>query len=412
MIYFTEMRAHLLLTTAGLLALSACETVPPPPPAPPADLIVAAADSVFWIRSDAEGIRVRGAPLVLAAVGGRLAELYVADDDQSFYDAVYVGQRLFKRDLITGDSLPLFADTLMRLLARSYASANPEERPLGATEQGSENPRTIASAEVFVIDVLGPWVSYEYRTDVDIVGGPSSHGSRRGVLDLRTGAASTLELLFGARATRSIVAEGRRQWSMLRDSIAVAGAHAPSLLAELDRLTFDARSFILGVQERAPRVRFALAQSGSEIATGAHELFPIAVDPPIWWPGVAETQPTEGELGERIWERPDYTLVARPAESRTARVAFALRDAGGTEWRLGSLPSPVLRVMWLDDSAVAPGTHEALTRAFNDAALYSGDTRVVSNPRRRRDAPSAFRYASLATPRPVTPRRHPPSIRR
>ena len=412
MIYWQEMRARLLLSAAGLLVISACETVPPPPPAPPAEFIVAAADSVFWIRSDADGIRVRGAPMVLAEVGGRFAELFVADDDQSFYDAVYVGQRLFKRDLITGDSMPLFADTLMRLLARGYASANPDERPLGAAEQGSENPRTIASAEVFVIDVLGPWVSYEYRTDVDVVGGPSSHGSRRGVLDLRTGAASTLELLFGPRATRLIVAEGRVQWRMLRDSIAVAGLNSPSLVAELDRLSFDARSFILGVQERAPRVRFALAQSGSEIATGAHELFPIPVDPPVWWPGVAETQPVDGELGERVWVRPGYTLVSRPAEAPSARAAFSLRDEGGTEWRLGSLPSPVLRVMWLDDSAVAPGTRDALTRAFNDAALYSGDTRVVSVPRRRGAAPSPFRFASFVTPVPTTPRRHPPASRR
>ncbi len=406
------MRAHLLLPAAVLLALGACETVPPPPPAPAAEFIVAAADSVFWIRSDADGIRVRGAPMVLAEVGGRIAELYVADDDQSFYDAVYVGQRLFKRDLITGDSMSLFADTLMRLLARGYASANPDERPLGAAEQGSENPRTIASAEIFVIDVLGPWVSYEYRTDVDVVGGPSAHGSRRGVLDLRTGAASTLELLFGANATRAIIAEGRRQWRMLRDSIAVAGANAPGLVSELDRLTFDPRSFILGVQERDPRVRFALAQSGSEIATGAHELFPIPVAPPVWWPSVAETQPLNGDLGERVWERSGYTLVARPAESPSARAAFALRDAGGTEWRLGSLPSPVLRVMWLDDSAVAPGTQEALTRAFNDAALYSGDTRVVSAPRRVRVAPSPFRFASYVSPVPTTPRRHPPAASR
>jgi hypothetical protein len=406
------MRARLLLSAAGLLAIGACETVPPPPPAPAAEFIVAASDSVFWIRSDADGIRVRGAPMVLAEVGGRFAELYVADDDQSFYDAVYVGQRLFKRDLITGDSMPLFADTLMRLLARGYAAANPEERPLGLAEQGSENPRTIASAEVFVIDVLGPWVSYEYRTDVDIVGGPSAHGSRRGVLDLRTGAASTLDLLFGPRATRDIVAEGRRQWRMLRDSIAAAGSNAPSLLAELDRLSFDPRSFILGVQERDLRVRFALAQSGSEIATGAHELFPIPVEPPVWWPGVAETQPMNGELGERVWERAGYTLVARPTEAPYARAAFAIRDAGDTEWRLGSLPSPVLRVMWLDDSAVAPGTQDALTRAFNDAALYSGDTRVVSQPRRPRAAPSPFRFASFVRQTPATPRRHPPSASR
>ena len=94
------MRAQLLLV---LVALAACARTKAPPPAPAAEFIIAAADSVFWVRSDTDGIRVRGAPMVLAQVGGRFAELYVADEDYSFYDAAFIGQRLFKRDLISGD---------------------------------------------------------------------------------------------------------------------------------------------------------------------------------------------------------------------------------------------------------------------------------------------------------------------
>jgi len=408
MVYFTKMRARVLFLLPVALA-AACETVTPPPPAPPAEFIVAAADSVFWIRSDADGIRVRGAPMVLAEVGGRFTELYVVDEDHSFYDAVFVGQRLYKRDLVNGDSMPLFADTLMKILARGYAAANPEERPLGGSEQGSENPRTIASAEVLVLDVLGPWVSFEYRTDVDIVGGISSHGARRGVVDLRTGASSTLEALFGQRSSRALVLEGRRQWQMLRDSLRAAAAERPELRAELDRLFFDPRSFILGVQDGLPRVRFSLAQSGASIADGTHELFPIPVEPPTWWEGVAEGQPHDGERGERLWTRREYTIVARPADGPSARVSFALRDAGGTEWRLGFVPAPVLRVMWLDGANVAAGTREALTRAFNDAALYSEDTRVVSRPRRQPPSAVQFRFASYSPSAPATPRRHPPA---
>ena len=163
------------------------------------------------------------------------------------------------------------------------------------------------------------------------------------------------------------------------------------------------------MQDRAPRVRFALAQSGASIVDGAHELFPIPVEPPTWWERVAETQPLDGALGERLWAREQYTIVARPANGPSARVAFALRDAGGTEWRLGFVPSPVLRVMWLDDTTVVAGTREALTRAFNDAALYSEDTRVVSHPRRRPPSAVQLRLASYARPAAITPRRHPPS---
>ena len=393
-----------------LLAVFAgsCERVDPPPPAPRAEFIVAAGDSVFWIRSDAEGIRVRGAPMVLAEVGGRFAELYVADEDHSFYDAVYVGQRLYKRDLINGDSVALYGDTLMRLLARAYAVANPDERPLSEDEQGSENPRTIGSAEIFVLDVLGPWVSYEYRTDVDVVGGTSAHGVRRGVLDLRTGAPTTLEALFGQRPARLVANEGRAQWRSLRDSVSAAAREsgASDLADEMQALVFEARSFVLGVEERQPRVRFTLVQSASPVASGALELFPIAVEEPVWWPTVSGEHALTGDLGERLWRRDEYTLVARAALGTTERLAVALRDDGGTEWRLGFVPAPVLRVMWLDDSTVVPGTREALTRAFNDASLYSDDARVVSAPRRGNRA-SPWRFVSHQRPIERTPRRLP-----
>jgi hypothetical protein len=404
------MRRALSLLSLMLLA-AACERVEAPPPAPPADLLVAAGDSVFWIRSEADGIRVRGAPMSLALVGGRLAELYVTDDDHSFYDAVYIGQRLFKRDLISGDSLQLFADTLMRLLARSYAAANPDEQPLGPDEQGSESPRTIGSAEVVVLDVMGPWVSYEYRTDVDIIGRPSSHGLRRGVIDLRTGVATTLDALFGRVDARAIVAEGQRQWREMRDSMLAASAElddADAVRAELAQLNFDARSFGLVVHDRAPRVQFTLTQTGALVASDAQSLFPLAVEPPAWWEAIQPDYPEEQDPAVRRWPRGEYALIARPAEGASPRVSFALRDAAGTEWRLGFVPAPVHRVMWLEDTLMAPGTREALVKAFDEAAFYSEDTRVAHRIRRAPPAGSRLLPAAHVT-RPTTARRHPPA---
>jgi hypothetical protein len=118
-----------------------------------------------------------------------------------------------------------------------------------------------------------------------------------------------------------------------------------------------------------------------------------------------------GDLGERLWRRDDYTLVARAALGTTSRLAVALRDDGGTEWRLGFVPAPVLRVMWLDDSTVAPGTREALARAFNDAALYSEDARVVSAPRRGSRTPT-WRLVTHEREIARTPRRSPPARNR
>lgn len=371
-----------LVLSLALLGFAACERVDPPPPAPPTEFLVAAGDSVFWIRSEADGIRVRGAPMLLTLVGGRLAELYVTDEDLSFYDAVYVGQRLFKRDLVNGDSVQLFADTLMRALARNYAAANPDELPLNDDEVGSEDPRIVASAEIVVLDVTGPWASYEYRTDVDVIGRPSSFGLRRGVLDLRTGLPSSLESLFGRDDARRLTAEGQRQWRELRDSTLAAAVGTPgesTLREEYSRLSFDPRSFGLHVARRQPFVEFTMVQRGALQAAEAMRLGPIAVEEPAWWPSVADAYPELSENGEALWRRGDVTIVARPAPGPVPRVAVALRDEGGTEWSLGFVPAPVQRLMWLDDSLIVPGTHEALVRAFDDAALYGDDTRVASD---------------------------------
>lgn len=380
------MQPRALLLTLALVGTLACERVEPPPPAPPAEFLVAAGDSVFWIRSEADGIRVRGAPMLLTLVGGRLAELYVTDEDLSFYDAIYVGQRLFKRDLVNGDSVQLFADTLMRALARNYAAANPEELPLGENEVGSEDPRIVASAEIVVLDVTGPWASYEYRTDVDVIGRPSSFGLRRGVLDLRTGLPSTLEALLGRSDARRLASEGQRQWRELRDSTLAAAAGTPgeaTLREEYSHLSFDPRSFGLQVDRRAPLVQFTLVQRGALTASEAMRLGPIAIDEPAWWPAVSDAYPDVEEIGEGRWTRGDLTVVARPAPGPAPRVAFALRDAGGQEWPLGFVPAPVQRIMWLEDSLVVPGTREALVRAFDDAALYGDDTRVATVPSAR-----------------------------
>lgn len=403
------MPRRILLTTLALLTAFAagCERVDPPAPAPPTEFLVAAGDSVFWIRSEADGIRVRGAPMVVTLVGGRLAELYVTDEDHSFYDAVYVGQRLFKRDLINGDSTQLFADTLMRILARNYAVANPDEQPLAEEEVGSEDPRIVGSAEILVLDVLGPWASYEYRTDVDIIGRPSSHGLRRGVLDLRTGVPSTLEALFGRASARQAVTDGQRQWRELRDStlVAAAGTKAEKALrSEYERFSFDARSFSLEVDEQRPLVRFSLALSGSLNPIQALQLGPVAVEEPAWWPTVRADYPATGESGERVWQRAEYSIVARPAAGMTPRVAFALRDAGGQEWPLGFVPAPVQRVMWLDDSLIVPGTRDALLRAFDEAALYGEETRVARG--RRAPTSALLLPAQRVAPKAVPARRH------
>ena len=90
---------------------------------------------------------------MLAREAGRFHELYVADDDRSFYDAIFVGQRLYRRDLITGDSMQLLSDGEVADMAERFAVEHPDERPLGTDEEGAQHPRTSAMAELRVLDL-------------------------------------------------------------------------------------------------------------------------------------------------------------------------------------------------------------------------------------------------------------------
>ena len=83
---------------------------------------------------------VRGEPLVLARYGGRWYEVYSADDDKSYDDALLVGQFLYRRDLLTGDSSLVFADTVVPRMAAAYARAHPDEKPLSPDEDGEADP--------------------------------------------------------------------------------------------------------------------------------------------------------------------------------------------------------------------------------------------------------------------------------
>ena len=81
------------------------------PPPPRADFLIAAGDSTFWVTTGPKGVRVRGSPLVLARYDGKFYEVYVADEDHSYYDAVFTSQRIYRRDLMTGDSVAVFLDS-------------------------------------------------------------------------------------------------------------------------------------------------------------------------------------------------------------------------------------------------------------------------------------------------------------
>src|SRR3712207_4693744 len=168
-----------VLAAAVPLVASACRPQEPPPSA---EFLVSAGDSTYWIRTDTTGVRVRGSPILLARYAGQFYEVYVTDDDRSFADAAFVGQRIYRRDLVTGDSTLVFEDSVVPGMARSYAAANPGARRLGPDEEPDADPVTSSTAEVTVLDVHGPYLSYDHHVDVEGGGAPSWHATRRGVL--------------------------------------------------------------------------------------------------------------------------------------------------------------------------------------------------------------------------------------
>ena len=119
MLSFPQLRRALALAT--LVGVAACRDarVADPARAPSVDFVLSAGDSSYWVTSTGGTVQLRGAPLELARVDDRFYELYVVDDDRSYEEAVFVGQRIFRRDLITGDSLLVYEDTIVpRLAAR------------------------------------------------------------------------------------------------------------------------------------------------------------------------------------------------------------------------------------------------------------------------------------------------------
>lgn len=363
-----------------------------------ADFIVTNADSSYWVTGGPQGIRVRGVPMLLARVDGRFREIYVADDDRSYFDAVLVGARLWSRDLVRGDSVELFADTLVPGYAKAYAAAHPDDTPLAADEDAADHPGTTVTADVEVLGVEGPYVSYEYRTDMEVSGGrtfTSRHTARRGVLDVRTGRAVTVAMLFGDATAGRIADDASAEWKNARDSLLALhdrrSRRAQRVVSEFD---FDPTSFTLASRDGKPRVVYAVPGQATHGSLSALELAPRDVPVTAWWHALHDELPA-GPDSLLTWKRGGLELRAALSDDGDA-ARLSIRDANRREWRVGTVGAPVWRVIWLDAS-VKPDDRKALKRAFNDASSYSGDSRIAALPREA-SARGAFVLATLPRP--------------
>ncbi|HET7585281.1 MAG TPA: acyl-CoA thioesterase [Gemmatimonadaceae bacterium] len=362
-----------------VLAPACHQSRAPGAPVPRAEFLVLAGDSIAWVHPDAEGTRyvARTAPMHLARVGDGFVELYVVDDDRSFYDATIVGQALYARDIATGDSVLVFADTVMAAFAERYARTHPGERMLDPDEDGSPEPRINATSALSLLGHVGPYLSYEYRATADVIGGDGWAVTWRGVADLRTGRRVSLRELFGAPEGARIIAQGERLLARAADSVsALHDAHGAAL-RDMDDVVFDSASYTLRADSTgAPVVVFALEGRGDSAAGALLELPPVPASPPAWWDAARDARPVARDSSRAEWRFREYSVIAvRDSAAAGARVYVA--DSAGDRWPAAHLPALAQRVYRLDAPPVDSATRRALDRAFDAAALYNENARIA-----------------------------------
>lgn len=369
--------------------------------APSTDFLVTAGDSAFWVSTVDGRLRMRRAALTLAYVDGRFYELYVADDDRSYYDALLVGQRIYRRDLVSGDSVQVFEDKRVTSVARRYAADHPDERRLAEDEDGSDDPHTVATSEIELLDVLGPLLSYEHHTDIDIANIEDSHNVRYGVVDLRDGSAGTLRSIFGDSAARRIVADARAAYRVVIDSVRRSrSARGRRAARVIDAFHFDSTSFALVDIDGSPRVGFYVPGEGVGGGGLSLPLPHVRTPKPAWWSAIASTVPVLGaDSASEVWSGPRYDVIAH-YDTSGDYATLVVRDSAKKEWPAGRLPTPTRRVYRLDIANIDTTVRRGLARAFDESTLYSGSARTVLGPRRGRARIVLTRW-SRATPTPM-----------
>jgi hypothetical protein len=369
-----QRRVGRVLLTAGLVAFASCQREKNAAPA--AEFIVSAGDSTYWIRSDGSGVRMRGSPLVLAQLDGRFRELYVVDDDRSFEDALFVGQRLYQRDLMSGDSTEIFRDTLVGALAEAYARAHPDARRLAPDEEGREEPATTATADVSVLGVHGPFLSIEYHADTSGRSDDSWHMTRHIVIDLRTAKQASLADVLGSDEGTAVLARARKLYQETVDSVRRDQRQAAQRVARsLGRFRFDPTSFSLTAPNGTLMVAFSAPGQGSGGEGFTMPIRPIPVREPAWWSDARPSLPTSTREREEHWGRGSYTVKAA-YDTTASPVRLSLADSAGREFQVGGVAAPVHRIYWLDRPTLDRAQRSALTKAFDEAALYDDAARA------------------------------------
>lgn len=200
----------LITLTPLVLGCSLPEPVPPP-----AEFLVSASDATYWVQSGTRGFHIRRSPLILARTAGRFYEVYVEEVDHSYADALFTGERVFRRDLATGDSSLIFEDTAVVRRSAEFHRAHPDVPSLDTGGDPPDDVGYSVQGETDILNVLGPYVAIEHRLAIDR-GSFASDDTSQSVIDLRTAKTADIRRMRvdpAAREATGLPSVTGRRWN-------------------------------------------------------------------------------------------------------------------------------------------------------------------------------------------------------
>lgn len=193
------MRTHTRTLITLTLIVAGCSLPSPVPP--PAEFLVSASDATYWVQSGARGFHIRRSPLILARTAGKFYEVYVEEVDRSYANALFIGERVYRRELFSGDSALIFEDTAVVQRSAEFHRLHPE---VPAIDPGDDPPDDVAysvEGETDILNVLGPYVAIEHRVAIDR-GAFASDDTVQSVIDLRTARSADVKHISADPAAR------------------------------------------------------------------------------------------------------------------------------------------------------------------------------------------------------------------
>ncbi len=398
-----------MVSCAVLLSLSvfACTEADTPPIAPGrlppmAEFLISAGDSTYWVRSGAEGLRVRSAPLLLTRADGAFHELRITEQTVDYLDAEFVLEQLYGYPLNRRDSTLLFDDGSVATAHAEWQKEHPDEVPIDIADADAPEPASSATDYLEVIDVHGRWVSWAFALDVDIDGAVGhTHRRRRGVVDITSGAVATLGSLMSPSEALRIEERGRASLDTTLEVIRNASDDRAARAREtLHTFTFDVTAFSITNGVRDPSITFHIAGTGVDGEALELLLPPIVLDStPSWWADVQPTLPIWSDDSLRVrWSHNGYTVIGDVDSARTQLALSLMSDAANARpWAIAVVPMPTYQFVALDVPPTSDVVRASLRSAFDRA---SGDTPYAS--RAKQEAITAMsRTALVQQARPV-----------